>query len=385
MLLVAALLLCGVSTATVPPPTDVIVTCNNFKTSVSWKYSEQQPPTSFIVYVDTDAKPFCNNTTDHECDLSSFVWESEQHYLDALSVTVTAVQEGNQSELVESQLFTFNSLKTASLTCGLDFPPDVQLTVEELRATVRFRNPLHFYKELKQVTKQEGASFEFSVCTEREVYDASCTVEDDICEHSFSFPEGVEQFVTLKGTLCSKNCMGKVLFKQTEPIYPTNPTKVLEVTLALMLGILIFIIVVVTAVICKVKVWTVKEKPPPRCLQMEDFPPRLLPPHPHFCEMTAAVTLTSSEVNKRCSFSSEDYDDDPTDKLLDQSSFSQSRNVGYQDGNLSDSNQDLASGDSSTDGVSTDNSGETECVSMDFEEHCNYDSPKFVKDIDNTR
>lgn len=62
-------------------------------------------------------RPFCNNTTDHECDLSSFVWESEQHYLDALSVTVTAVQEGNQSELVESQLFTFNSLKTASLTC----------------------------------------------------------------------------------------------------------------------------------------------------------------------------------------------------------------------------------------------------------------------------
>lgn len=209
----------------------------------------------------------------------------------------------------------------------------------------------------------------------------------------------------LKCAKCAHNDSEGFLFSCAE---------VLEVTLALMLGILIFIIVVVTAVICKVKVWTVKEKPPPRCLvrtqigktnetwvivvfslgetcclfipkQMEDFPPRLLPPHPHFCEMTAAVTLTSSEVNKRCSFSSEDYDDDPTDKLLDQSSFSQSRNVGYQDGNLSDSNQDLASGDSSTDGVSTDNSGETECVSMDFEEHCNYDSPKFVKDIDNTR
>lgn len=46
------------------------------------------------------------------------------------------------------------------LTGELDFP-HVTLNVKE--ATVTFRNPLHFYSELKQADKPDDASFKFYV------------------------------------------------------------------------------------------------------------------------------------------------------------------------------------------------------------------------------
>lgn len=59
-------------------------------------------------------------------------------------------------------------------------------------------------------------------CDFQKTFDASCTVKENICRHSFSFPEGVEQYVTLKGKLCSRDCLGQVEFIETERIYPSD-------------------------------------------------------------------------------------------------------------------------------------------------------------------
>lgn len=59
-------------------------------------------------------------------------------------------------------------------------------------------------------------------CDFQKTFDASCKVEEDVCRYSFSFPEGAEQYVTLKGKLCSKDCLGQVEFTETERIHLSN-------------------------------------------------------------------------------------------------------------------------------------------------------------------
>lgn len=58
-----------------------------------------------------------HETTDHQYDLSPFVWESEERYMDYYVVTVTAIQGGVLSEPVKSKSFTFNRLKPATMEC----------------------------------------------------------------------------------------------------------------------------------------------------------------------------------------------------------------------------------------------------------------------------
>lgn len=58
-----------------------------------------------------------NETTDHQLDLSHFVWVSEERYMALHEVTVAAIQGGHQSEQIKSKTFAFNSLKTADIKC----------------------------------------------------------------------------------------------------------------------------------------------------------------------------------------------------------------------------------------------------------------------------
>lgn len=60
---------------------------------------------------------FESETSDHQYDLSHFIWTSEKHYMDNYYVSVTAVLGGSQSDPVQSETFTFNNVKTADLTC----------------------------------------------------------------------------------------------------------------------------------------------------------------------------------------------------------------------------------------------------------------------------
>ncbi|MEQ2263943.1 hypothetical protein XENORESO_015791, partial [Xenotaenia resolanae] len=57
------------------------------------------------------------NITDHQYDLSHFVWESQEHYQAFLCVTVTAIQGGKQSEDVRSKSFSFNMLNPVDIEC----------------------------------------------------------------------------------------------------------------------------------------------------------------------------------------------------------------------------------------------------------------------------
>ncbi|KAK2817506.1 hypothetical protein Q5P01_025697 [Channa striata] len=350
----AAVLLCGASAVIVPPPTNVVVSCQNLKTTVSWQHSSQQPETRFRVTIDGSSGNSSNETTEHEYDLSHFVWRSKEHYLGFHTVTVTALQGGDQSEPTSSKSFSFNHFKTVFLKCLLEFPP-VNLTVREATATLSFPNPIHFYKELEQAVKQEDAVLELSISTD-------------------------------KGTL-EKKCIDQVDFNKTGRICARHLDDGLTAhwtIVALMLGIFLFVIVVATAAVFKVKAWTMKSYIPiPSPLVKLDTKLQWFVETP--TETCSPVTVTDrsrpGSLEDVHHLSKDDGDDSDSGRSSSSLGFQSSENLYNHRQLLDGSNQELESRGHRTDEDFTDDSVKTECVSLDEEEASPYDRPQNLHDM----
>ncbi|XP_055365715.1 interferon gamma receptor 1 [Betta splendens] len=363
----ALLLLCAASAITVPPPTDVTVSCQNVNTTVSWKHAEETETRFQVTLKGADPRTLVIETLARELDLTRFLWDSMDSCMDNYYVEVTALWDGTQSAAVRSISFSFNSLKPPRLMCLLDFPP-VELTVGESGAMVSFQNPLRFYEELKRVTRQDvGASFTYSVATQRKQFNASCSKDELVCRRDVVFSEGEERFVTLSGRFCKRDCLGEVVFRTTEPIFQNDLTSsgfdrdalILTVSLASMLGVFLLVVAAVTVAICKVRGWTMDKTDPqtPRVLVFADEgKPMVLPHFPHGGTVEPVRALIPD-----CPTETEESKDDDLGPC---SKASISSEEGYQDGGLSeDSNQGSGSGPSGTSA-----SEWTECVSVSSEE-----------------
>ncbi|KAK5606933.1 hypothetical protein CRENBAI_012869 [Crenichthys baileyi] len=260
------LIICGVSSVAVPPPSNVTVSCQNVQTTVSWDYNEHQPHTIFQVNI-TGSNPvrsFVANTTDHQYDLSHFVWESQEHYQAFLCVIVTAIQGGKRSETVRSKSFSFNMLKPVDIKCMLDFPL-VRVLVTEMGASVRFQNPLWFYNELKRTIKPDSV-LKYTVSSAEE-FEGSCHVTEANCKLDVTFRNGVEECVTLKGKVVLDSLgVNPIPFKETEK-FCSEKTVEGVIVLAVTLGsIFVVILIVAVVVILKVKAWTMNTVTPPTYL-----------------------------------------------------------------------------------------------------------------------
>ncbi|XP_035516426.1 interferon gamma receptor 1 [Morone saxatilis] len=250
------LLVSGVSAVIVLPPTNVSVSCQNLRVTASWEYSEQQPKTVFSIDVSGSfGKEF--NTTNHQYDLSDFIWESDDHYMGKYCVTVTAIQGGTRSQPVKSKVFAFNDLKTAT-KCELDFPP-VALIKKDSGAMISFKNPFNFYRELKLAKKKDSAFIYFTVVVPPDdEYDSKCYLDQEDCVF---FLKGVEKCVVLKGRLYESPAGGQVKFREKDHICMTESTDFHMVTLVILLSVVAVVLVVVMTIICKVKAWTMDKLP----------------------------------------------------------------------------------------------------------------------------
>ncbi|XP_040001926.1 interferon gamma receptor 1 isoform X3 [Xiphias gladius] len=365
----------------VPPPTNVTLSCQNLKTTVSWEYSKQQPPTYFSVRIGSSAGPYENETADHRYDLSHFVWKTEEHYMGFHYVNVTAIQGSTKSLPVQSKSLTFNNLKTAHIKCALDFPP-AKLTSEDSGTTVSFQNPLHFYKELKQANKLHKVFFEFNVSSDDRHFESVCSSEQIICKEVISFPEGVEECVTLKGWLGGEKSADRVVFRETGLICLSKSEEGnAEVTLTILLCVVILVICLITAAICKVRAWTMKLQSPPKALDLE------LSNHGerHLRYNTVATTPISVVRLIKANGSTENLQDSGLCSVLQHLTKSL-----YATGGLSEESSQrlkavgLMSEGHGTDDDSADDSLKTECVSMDEAEEetepvSNYDRPHILQ------
>ncbi|KAM7419855.1 hypothetical protein PAMA_016794 [Pampus argenteus] len=259
----------------IPPPTNVTLRCQNLQTTVHWEYGPREPQeprepqgpqgpqTIFRVTIGGSAGNFEDETADHQYDLSPFIWESEERYMGFHYVSVSAVRGGVRSQPATSRTLSYNSLKTAHITCELLFPP-ADLTVEDSELTVSFQNPLHYYKKLRWASRWAAPTFTFNVDTG---FTGNCIKEQDVCRQAIVFPDGAEKkCVTLRGKLFEQNGVGQVLFRETDDICVKESSDVHVMTLIILLAIFVLVIAVITLIIYKVKAWTMKTSDLPKCL-----------------------------------------------------------------------------------------------------------------------
>ncbi|XP_073327931.1 interferon gamma receptor 1 [Pagrus major] len=381
------LVISGASAVIVLPPTNLNVSCKNLKVTASWEYSKQQPPTVFRVDIGCAATTYVRNTTDHQFDLTSYIWASEVSYMDNFCVTVTAEQGSNQSEPVQSKTFSFNTEGTTDITCELDFPP-VNLNSKDSEATVSFENPLHFYRELEVAKWSDGFTFKASInasnTSSQKDFKKVCTVTEHICKLEIPFLDGVEKCVTLSGLLFDSIGVGQISFRKPERVCVDDPAggdggdmspagasgaasaeqlakeDDLIVLSAVPLSLAAVIIVWIIICICKTKAWTMET-------EKIDLPDTLLLDHSRPDLRYANVSITDvvpvTLTGNRCQ-----EEDESTDNLEDRSFCSD-----VEGGFSASSNQKLEaarlmSEGYPTDDDSADSSVKTECVSLRSDE-----------------
>ncbi|XP_072221785.1 uncharacterized protein [Leuresthes tenuis] len=373
----AVLLISGVSSFIVPPPTNVTVSCQNLKTTVRWDYSREQPQTSFKVKIEaSNGKSREGDTSDHLYDISDFVWQSEALYMTYMHVTVTAIQEGNKSEAIPSNSFSFNDLKVVDTKCFLDFPP-VDVNVDEKGASVRFQNPIYFYEKLKQTVKPgaaNGPTFRFSSITKFGESEASCTVSH--CELDVTFPEGVERCFTLKGRYWTGKGLNEVIFRETDTICAT--VKNLVLLAAVPACVITLTIIAVVIIICVVKAWTMSTDDLPKPLLFDKVTQRpddskgdemdILVPKPEICPVSFHKPDNMPNVY------SGNFLDSSARSDFSQSAkcYTERKQLFYSRG------QDLESGNG-TDNASSNDSVNTDCEDEDEDSPSTYDAPHFLR------
>lgn len=378
-LTVLLLLISGVSAVIVLPPTNVRVSCQNVKVSVRWDYRTQPQ-----IFRGTLHPWNCTfETTDHEYDLSNCIWKSgDERYLKFMYVSVAAVQGGIKSEAEKSNTFSFNRLATVDTICSLEFPP-VEIELKEKMSTVSFQNPLKFYKEMAQKDTREY-QIDFKVKNEQGAFTTSCT-DEKICQcNNVSFKEGVKKCVNVSGTLFVGVGAQQVEFKETETctirasaVSPPQSGSNEVILAAVLSSLLLFVLIVVTACICKLKAWTFNPSDTlPSSLKdsagnQSKHPTN--PTRPHISRISVK-SLGSSQ-------------DDPDETVLlkdtGQSADNSSAGSDYNPSNscyaerphLDSSDSDR----SGTDDDSGDDSVKTECVSI--EERSAYDCPHVMMDM----
>lgn len=373
-LTVLLLLISGVSAVSVLPPTNVRVSCQNVKVSVGWDYRTKPQ-----IFRGTLHPWNCTfETTDHEYDLSNCIWKSgDEKYLGFMYVTVAAVQDGIKSEAEKSNTFSFKSSGTVDTKCSLEFPP-VKLELKEKMPTVSFQNPLKFYKEMAQKDTREY-KIDFTVKNEQGACTTSCT-DEKICQcNTVSFKEGVKKCVNVSGWLLVRTGAQQVEFKETETCMVSPPQSGFnEMILAAVLStLLLFVLIVVTACICKLKAWTFNPSDTlPSSLKdsagnQSKHPPN--PTRPHISRISVE-SLGSSQDDPEDTVLLKDTGQ-PADNSSAGSDYNPSNSCYAERPHLDSS----ASDRSGTDDDSGDDSVKTECVSI--EERSAYDCPHVMMDM----
>ncbi|XP_061685923.1 interferon gamma receptor 1 [Syngnathoides biaculeatus] len=282
----------------VPPPTDVTVSCHNTTGSAHWRYDEDVE-VRFLVYVGSSGSLRLQDVTSRRSyhNLSALAWDSLESVMDVHEVKVAAeAPDGRVSDNV-SVSFTYNIIKMADVMCKLDFPP-ADMTANGEHATIRFRNPLRYYPELRHATCWDTVSVDVSAVSDAGVDRYSCPPENIHCNMEVSFPAGSVECVTLTGSV--SDLVGRTVAFGTSPRICAQTSPVTDLALGLLLGVTFVFLVSVAVAIWKVMAWCAKatKEHLPKCLVPKtDFAARsrLLPNAD-----SAALSATVETDNGSC-------------------------------------------------------------------------------------
>ncbi|XP_061536716.1 interferon gamma receptor 1 isoform X2 [Phycodurus eques] len=272
MVLLMLLELASSAQPAVPPPTNLTVSCHNTAASAHWRFDEVNE-VHFLVNVGSSGQRHLRDVTAHPSyrNLSPLVWESLESVMDVHYVSVAAVARDGRLSDIASTTFTYNIFKMANVMCKLDFPP-ADVTADEGSVTVRFRNPLRYYPQLRRATTWEEVFVDITATSDGGVVSGSCRPDENVCKMDVLFRAGFAECVTLTGSL--RDYVGRTVVFRESPRICVETSSANVLMLGLLLGVTAVLLVCVGIVIWKVRAWSVKATKPhlPECLFLKaDF------------------------------------------------------------------------------------------------------------------
>ncbi|XP_065151242.2 interferon gamma receptor 1 isoform X1 [Paramisgurnus dabryanus] len=191
----------------IPPPSNVSITCDSYKVEVHWEYPNLKDVFFLVELQDYTGKE-SQNTSDHWINISKML---KNPAYNRYVVYVTAVQ-GKMSNKSESDIFSFNENAPSTIKCRLDFP-EVSLSAKGGKLHLEFPNPLHLYKNtpaLRNNTDKLVYSAETEEFNITNKVKDSCGFEFETCKTSIAIAEEREEYcVNLTGTIGQRSLTDK--------------------------------------------------------------------------------------------------------------------------------------------------------------------------------
>ncbi|XP_053333318.1 interferon gamma receptor 1 [Clarias gariepinus] len=225
---------------TVPPPSNVIVTCNSYGVEVEWTATNLSEKAEFLLEVKQDfGIPIPTKITKyHRFNISDLLQDTGYNrYL----VKVKAIDGGRESVFAESQIFSFSYKTTATIFCDLEFPT-VTLFPRDGNLFVKFVNPLHLYRDTPALRNLlDTDKLKYTLISGKISKNATCSVEERECESSVSFPEEQEEYcITLSGWIRQTRVQGTELYCYSETLNPGPP--VISIVIPVLVVFLLFLL-----------------------------------------------------------------------------------------------------------------------------------------------
>ncbi|XP_065151243.2 interferon gamma receptor 1 isoform X2 [Paramisgurnus dabryanus] len=227
----------------IPPPSNVSITCDSYKVEVHWEYPNLKDVFFLVELQDYTGKE-SQNTSDHWINISKML---KNPAYNRYVVYVTAVQ-GKMSNKSESDIFSFNENAPSTIKCRLDFP-EVSLSAKGGKLHLEFPNPLHLYKNtpaLRNNTDKLVYSAETEEFNITNKVKDSCGFEFETCKTSIAIAEEREEYcVNLTGTIGQRSLTDKKqqCFKGDLKSYPPFTTYLYPV-----LGVVLTLLFITTII-----------------------------------------------------------------------------------------------------------------------------------------
>ncbi|KAL7877342.1 hypothetical protein SRHO_G00039850 [Serrasalmus rhombeus] len=167
-------------------PTNVSVSCHNFKNVVYWNYSDpsQKPEFAVTIGVYKGEQPPVLKTTESYLDISNYTDEADNVYDVYVEAWLNGSENARSSQVVKftySQDFPKSSLFSK---CVVDFP-DIDVLALQHTVELSFVHPYVLYD-----SESLNDDFTYTVtCNETECGNAECSIDEDLCTDVMHIPE----------------------------------------------------------------------------------------------------------------------------------------------------------------------------------------------------
>ncbi|KAB5582029.1 hypothetical protein PHYPO_G00182490 [Pangasianodon hypophthalmus] len=229
--------------STAPAPTNLSVTCHNFKNMLYWNYSEPDLRPEFTINIHRYTSGLVLVRTNQTyLDVSEYTEDTDGYY-----ITVEAQPEGSEEKVVsEGTRFSYSEDFDTDIECVVDFPA-LEISVQQHKLEFSFSHPclVHNVEALKK-------NFEYIVLFNEVKSSFDCYCDEEVCT------EEIQLYDNFYGRCVNVRVEGSVNGIPTEisrdvcdPVAPDNTDWTMLLTILLCSGVGLVLLIILGALIFK--------------------------------------------------------------------------------------------------------------------------------------